>query len=111
MQKNIEGILVRLLKLALNAVVLFFVTTAIILASVRLWLGPELIKFINEPQKLETLISRFEVASTIGLTVNDAELSWERWLIPELKISMLTISDKEDKLNVAILEDLKVSLG
>ncbi len=110
MQKNIEGILVRLLKLALNAVVLFFVTTAIILASVRLWLGPELIKFINEPQKLETLISRLEVANTIGLTVNDAELSWERWLIPELKISMLTISDKEDKLNVAILENLKISL-
>ena len=40
MQKNIEGILVRLLKLALSAVVLFFVTTAILLASVRFWLGP-----------------------------------------------------------------------
>ena len=38
-------------------------------------------------------------------------LSWEKWLIPELKISMLTISDKEDKLNIAILENLKVSLG
>ena len=71
----------------------------------------QLIKFINEPQKLETLLSRFEVTSTVALTVNGAELSWERWLIPELKISMLTISDKEDKLNVAILEDLKVSLG
>ena len=111
MQKNIESILVRLLKLALSAVVLFFVTTAIILASVRLWLGPELIKFVNEPQKLETFLSRFEVASTIDLTLTDANLSWEKWLIPELKISMLTISDKEDKLNIAILEDLNVSLG
>ena len=111
MQKNIESILVRLLKLALSAVVLFFVTTAIILASVRLWLGPELIKFVNEPQKLETFLSRFEVASTIDLTLTNAELSWEKWLIPELKISMLTISDKEDKLNIAILENLKVSLG
>ena len=111
MQKNIESILVRLLKLALSAVVLFFVTTAIILASVRLWLGPELIKFVNEPQKLETFLSRFEVVSTIDLTLTDANLSWEKWLIPELKISMLTISDKEDKLNIAILENLKVSLG
>ena len=111
MQKNIEGILVRLLKLALSAVVLFFVTTAIILASVRLWLGPELIKFVNEPQKLETFLSRFEVASTIDLTLTDANLSWDKWLIPELKISMLTISNKEDKLNIAILEDLNVSLG
>ena len=111
MQKNIESILVRLLKLALSAVVLFFVTTAIILASVRLWLGPELIKFVNEPQKLETFLSRFEVASTIDLTLTNADLSWEKWLIPELKISMLTISDKEDKLNIAILENLNVSLG
>ena len=111
MQKNIESILVRLLKLALSAVVLFFVTTAIILASVRLWLGPELIKFVNEPQKLETFLSRFEAVSTIDLTLTDANLSWEKWLIPELKISMLTISSKEDKLNIAILEDLNVSLG
>ena len=111
MQKNIESILVRLLKLALSAVVLFFVTTAIILASVRLWLGPELIKFVNEPQKLETFLSRFEIASTIDLTLTDANLSWDKWLIPELKISMLAISNKEDKLNIAILEDLNVSLG
>ena len=92
MQKNIESILVRLLKLALSAVVLFFVSTAIILASVRLWLGPELIKFVNEPQKLETFLSRFEVASTIDLTLTDANLSWDKWLIPELQISMLAIS-------------------
>ncbi len=111
MQKNIESILVRLLKLALSAVVLFFVTTAIILASVRLWLGPELIKFVNDSQKLETFLSRFEEASTIDLTLTNADLSWEKWLIPELKISKLTISNKEDKLNIAILENLKVSLG
>ena len=111
MQKNIESILVRLLKLALGAVVLFFVTTAIILASVRLWLGPELIKFVNEPQKLETFLSRFEIASTIDLTLTDANLSWDKWLIPELKISMLAISNKEDKLNTAILEDLNFSMG
>ena len=111
MQKNIESILVRLLKLALSAIVLFFVTTAIVLASVRLWLGPELIKFVNEPQKLETFLSRFEIASTIDLTLTDANLSWDKWLIPELKISMLAISNKEDKLNIAILEDLNVSLG
>ena len=77
MQKNIESILVRLLKLALSAVVLFFVTTAIILASIRLWIGPELIKFVNEPQKLETFLSRFEIASTIDLTLTDANLSWD----------------------------------
>ncbi|MEL0214454.1 MAG: hypothetical protein VW948_01580, partial [Burkholderiaceae bacterium] len=111
MQKNIDSILVRLLKLALSAVVLFFVTTAIILASVRLWLGPELIKFVNEPQKLETFLSRFEVANNIELTINDANLSWDKWLIPELKISTLAIANKEDKLNIAILEDLNVSLG
>ena len=111
MQKNIESILVRLLKLALSAVVLFFVTTAIILASIRLWIGPELIKFVNEPQKLETFLSRFEIASTIDLTLTNANLSWDKWLIPELKISMLAVSNKEDKLNIAILEDLNVSLG
>ena len=111
MQKNIESILVRLLNLALSAVVLFFVTIAIILASVRLWLGPELIKFVNEPQKLESFLSRFEAARTIDLTLTDANLSWEKWLIPELKISMLAISNKDDKLNIAILEDLNVSLG
>ena len=111
MQKNIDSILVRLLKLALSAVVLFFATIAIILASARLWLGPELIKFVNEPQKLETFLSRFEVANTIDLTLTDANLSWDKWLIPELKISMLAISSKEDKLNIAILEDLNVSLG
>ena len=67
MQKNIDGILLRLSKLALSAVVLFFFTTALILASVRLWLGPELIKTLNNPQKLETLLSRFDLSKEIDL--------------------------------------------
>ena len=111
MQKNIDGILLRLSKLALSAVVLFFFTTALILASVRLWLGPELIKTLNNPQKLETLLSRFDLSKEIDLTVVGADLAWEKWLIPELKLSMVTVSDKEEKFNLAVFENLKIGLG
>ena len=52
MQKNIDSILIRLLKLALSAIVLFFVATALMLASARLWLGPVLVESLNDPQKL-----------------------------------------------------------
>ena len=111
MQKNIDGILIRFFKLALSAVVLFFFATALILASVRLWLGPELVESLNDPQKLETFLSHFEISEEIHMTVTGADLSWEKWLIPELRLSMLTVSDKEEKSDVAILENLKIGWG
>ena len=111
MQKNIDGILIRLLKLALSAIVLFFFATALMLALARLWLGPELVKSLNNPQIVSTFLSRFEISQDINISVSKAELSWEKWLMPELRISMLTISDKENSLNIAVLENLKVTLG
>ena len=112
MLNNKEALISQLVKIVLSTVVLFFFITASGIATVRLWLGPEVIRSLNNPDQLGRVIARFDSLNDFNVEIKDASITWDKWLFPKLDIKNLNLSNtKAFGSSKLIMDELTLRIG
>ena len=112
MLKNKEALISQLVKILLSTVVLFFFITASGIATVRLWLAPEVIRSLNNPDQLGRVVARFDLLKDFNLEIKDASITWDKWLFPKLDIKNLKLSNTEGFVfSTLIMDELTLRIG